>query len=310
LVGDIDSSDLKAVESINLDEPSQIYAVAEEFADFIGVKNMNFINLLTNLWDNLDQYEHPKIHSKSILVVKPTVNLLAGTTPVSLVDTVPPEAIGQGFTSRFIIVYSSGTGEMVTWPDLPDKGLTDRLVARVKAIASKVKGKAFISEDAKEVFDKIYKSFKGVDDPRFQFYNGRRQTHLIKLSMILAAMNLRTEIQRQDCIRANTILDSVEQHMPRGIGELGRGRHAEVINTLMSVCTKDFLDFKQLYRKLSHDLDKQSDLNQIIRNLMDAGKLQQVDYRGKKVFKPVFQVETRWAPELVEPEYLTKEERG
>lgn len=305
----VDNFSIEELENINLNEPSQLYIIAEEFADFMGVKNMNFINLLTNLWDNLDRYEHPKIHGSSVIIVKPTVNLFCGTNPVSLVDTVPPEAIGQGFTSRYIVIYSNGTGKLITWPDRPEKVKIDYLVEKLRRIQKNVKGPATILPETDILLNKIYHTYKGVDDSRFQFYNGRRFTHLLKLCLSLSAMRESTELTPTDAIRANTILDAAEQVMPRALGELGRSRFSEVSNNVLEVCHKENIGFRELWRRVAHDLDKEAELHQILKNLLTANKLQIVVIKGKQCFKRNLVEHDTWENGLIDLKYLTEEER-
>lgn len=300
---------LEELENINLNEPSQLYPVAEEFADFLGVKNMNFINLLTNLWDNLPEYEHPKIHGSSIHIVKPTVNLLCATNPVSLIDTVPPEAIGQGFTSRFVVIYSNGTGNLITWPDQPSTDKIEYLVDRLKRIKAVIQGPIKISAEADKILDKIYKTYKGIDDSRFQFYNGRRFTHLLKLCLIISAMRCSVELTADDAIKANTILDAAEQVMPRALGELGRSRFSEVSNNVLEICHKENVSFRELWRRTAHDLDKEAELHQILKNLLTANKLQIITIKGKQCFKRNLVEQEVWEGGLINPDYLTAEER-
>ena len=74
---DADPSDsIEDIEMLAMDSPAESYIMSGEFTDFIGQGNMEFVTLLTNLWDNLDEYKQPKIQGKSVHVHKPTANLL------------------------------------------------------------------------------------------------------------------------------------------------------------------------------------------------------------------------------------------
>lgn len=304
----LDGLSTDELESINLTETSALYVLADEFADFIGLKNMNFINLLTKLWDNISQYEHPKIHGKSVTVIKPTVNILAGTTPQSLVDTIPPEAVGQGFTSRFIFVHSGGDTKKVTWPTSRDAGIHNDLVQRLVYMQNHIKGPASISPEARIILDKMYREFPPLQDGRFQHYNTRRQTLLLKLCLIVSAMRLDTTIKTQDAILANTILHSTEKQMPRALGELGRSRFSEISNAILELCHTKNLTFRDIWRAVSHDLDKESDLNQILRNLQGAGKIQSIKMGSRMVWKRHFAESEAWDDSLLDESALREEE--
>ena len=114
------------LESLVLDSPSEVYAFAEEFTDLVGQGGMEFMTMLTKLWDNMAKYEHPKIHGKSIVVEKPTVNIFGGNTPQGLALAIPPEALGNGFLSRMIFIYAEPTGHKITFPEPIDLDLKHR----------------------------------------------------------------------------------------------------------------------------------------------------------------------------------------
>src|SRR5690606_7259138 len=87
------SFDMKAA----LDKPfvplagQEVYINCDEFVDFIGQNNINFINLLTTLWDNLPEYQERLKNSKSVHIKEPVVNILGGITPTSFAAAMPPE---------------------------------------------------------------------------------------------------------------------------------------------------------------------------------------------------------------------------
>lgn len=308
LLGEDTYETLEDIENINLDEPSELFVLADEFADFIGLRNMSFINTLTKMWDCPPKYEHPKIHGKSVFVTKPTVNIFAATTPQSLLDTVPPEAIGQGFTSRFIFVFARSNGEKVTWPSTLVDNMHKDLVEKLFHIRKDLKGAAAISTEAKKILDRMYKEFTPVDDPRFQYYNTRRFTHLLKLCLVMSAMRHSTEINTFDAIQANTILYATEKKMPLALGELGRGRFSEVTNTILELIQKKNLSFREIWKHVAHDLDKEADLSLIMRNLMSAGKIQNITIANKICFKRNMSPEAQWDSGLLDEDFLTEEE--
>src|SRR3990167_2294095 len=100
---DLENVDL---ESLVLDSPSEVFIANGEFLDFIGQGDMGFLTALTNLWDNLPFYEHPKLHGKSVYIHKPTVNILGGATVKGLGMAIPPEALGTGILSRLLLIHS------------------------------------------------------------------------------------------------------------------------------------------------------------------------------------------------------------
>lgn len=309
LTVELDSIDsIEAIELINLDETSDLYTLADEFVDFIGLNNMNFINLLTKLWDNLDEYKHPKIHGSSVVVVKPTVNLFVATTPQGLTDALPPEAIGAGFTSRFIFVHAERLDDRITWPAKPVESLRVRLVDQLRYIRSHIKGAASITPECNEALDRMYKEFVDLDDYRFKHYSTRRFTHLLKLTMIFAAMRGSCSLSRDDAIKANTLLFYTERQMPRALGELGRAALSEVANNVLNIVASNPMGFRKLWKQVASDLNRESDLLMIMKNLISADKIQLIGKGSEQKYARKF-VETKsWAEDLIDPTFLTLEE--
>jgi hypothetical protein len=103
------------LETLVSDSPTECFVIAEEFNDFIGQGDTLFITRLTKLWDNLDEFRHPKLHGKSVYVYKPTVSILGANTQQNFSLAIPPEAIGNGFCSRFLFIHAEPTGKFITF---------------------------------------------------------------------------------------------------------------------------------------------------------------------------------------------------
>lgn len=302
-----------SLETLSLDTPSEIYAMMGEFTDFIGSGKIDFITLLTNLWDNLPQYEHPKLHGKSISVFKPTVNILGGITPSGINTHIPIEIIAEGGLSRFILVGADGTGKRITFPDHIDDSVVTEFAKLLKQIKGEIHGAISITPEARAHLDRIYKEFIPLDDYRFAHYSTRRFTHLIKLCMVFAAMGLRMEINTEDCINANTLLHYTELKMPKALGEFGKAKNADVTNGIMGLLRKAVAPITQreLWKHVCRDLSKQSDLIDIMNSLKSAGRITVVATRDNRMgYLPLNIVLERWKPELLNDSFLTLEERA
>jgi hypothetical protein len=225
--GKKDNSDIDLdLETLVSDAPTECYVMAEEFNDFIGQGDLPFVTRLTKLWDCPAEFRHPKLHGKSVYVYKPTVNILGANTQQNFSMAIPPEAIGNGFCSRFLFIHSEPTGKFITFPDEDNKELRDALVERLKKIRASCNGPMRIDPDAKPIFDRIYKEFKPIDDHRFTHYSTRRFTHILKLCIIIASANLRKVITSADAVNANTVLHAAERRMPKALGEFGKARNS------------------------------------------------------------------------------------
>lgn len=293
-----------------MDAPSELFVVAEEFTDFVGQGGMEFMTMLTKLWDNLDEYTHPKIHGKSIVVEKPTVNIIGGNTVQGLALAIPPEALGNGFMSRMIMVYAEPTGKKITFPKPVSESLRESLVEHLKKIRYEMKGEISYHPKALKVFDRMYKEFRDVDDSRFKHYSTRRFTHLLKLAMIMAVSELRLEITEVDALNANTLLHYTELRMPKALGEFGKSKYSDVSNTIMDILSHSTkpVTMNSLWKSIAKDLSKITELGDVMKNLMHAGKVQVITVAGIQGYMPLHAEVDTWDTSLLNNNFLTNEE--
>lgn len=304
----LDAADL---EMLTLDEPAEVYVVAEEFTDFVGNNNMEFITMLTKLWDNPPEYKNPKIHGTSAVVEEPTVNIIGGNTVQGFALAFPAEALGNGFLSRLIFVHGDTSGRKVTFPEVPDPLVVEELALHLKELKDRVKGEFTMGPVVKALCERMYKEYAEIDDVRFKHYGSRRFTHLLKLSMILAAADLSMVIESAHVLRANTMLAFAERQMPKALGEFGKSKYSDVSNQILDHLNKSHkpVNINALWKVVAKDLTKLSELGDIIKNLIGADKIQQVNIAGVQGFLPKHTEGAEWAPELITPEWLTDEER-
>ncbi len=304
----LDAADL---EMLTLDEPAEVFVVAEEFTDFVGNNNMEFITMLTKLWDCPSEYINPKIHGASVKIEEPTVNILGGNTVQGFALAFPAEALGNGFLSRLLFIHGDTTGRKVTFPAVPDPLLVAFLANHLKEIKARVKGEFIMGEEVKALCTRMYEEYVDIDDIRFKHYGSRRFTHLLKLSMIIAAADLSMEIKVKHLMRANTMLATAEHHMPKALGEFGKSKYSDVSNQILDHLSKSIkpVNINALWKVVAKDLTKMSELGDIIKNLIGAEKIQTVNVGGVQGFLPKHNLGAEWAEDLLEPTWLTSEER-
>lgn len=263
-------------------DPREVFIAADEFNDFVGAGNMEFLSLLGTLWD-WDKPEKPYSqrlkHSRSVSIYQPTVSILGGNTHAGFSAAFPPQAIGQGFLSRLLLIYSEESGKKITFPTVPSEDRKLRLSRQLEKIRSSVTGEATYSARAKEMLDVIYRTFSPLSDMRFRHYSTRRLTHLLKLCLVLSAMRCSTVIEAEDVLFASSILSYAEHRMPSALGEFGKARNADIaskITALLST-TRRPLDSTEIWRQVSSDLEKPEDLTKILQGLSTASRIQWIE---------------------------------
>lgn len=266
-------------------QPREVFIVAPEFNTFMPRGDLDFLSDLGELWDWNDEKSFWKFrlkNSKQVHIYQPTISILGGNTHDGFQQMFPVESIGTGFMSRLILVYSDPSGKKITFPPIPSAVLRAELVKTFSEIKEKVTGAATVSPEAKNALDLIYRTWHDLEDMRFKHYSTRRFTHLLKLCLICAASRVSTQLSVGDVLLANTLLTYTESAMPKALGEFGKSRNSEAANKLMQALyeTKKPLKFNQLWKIVSNDLTKMSELAELLNNLQQAEKIQNVKNEG------------------------------
>lgn len=293
-----------------LDAPSEVLIANGEFLDFISQGNMDFLTALTNLWDNLSTYEHPKLHGKSVFIHKPTVNILGGATVKGLGMAIPPEALGTGILSRLIMIHSEPTDNKITFPAPVPEGAETEIVETLKRIRFEQKGSISRTKEAENLLDSMYKTCPGMEDGRFSDYGSRRFIHLLKLTMLITVSRNSIVMEAEDCLKANTILHAAELKMPKALGEFGKSKFSDVSNSIMEVLNRAHKPVSQteLWKVVAKDLSDVRDLATVMKNLLTSEKVQVITIAGKQGYMPRHKEARGWKKELLLLDYLTPEE--
>jgi hypothetical protein len=288
-------------------ETAEILVAADEFNNFIGNGNIEFLSLLGELWDYNGIFKNRVKNSKSIEIRDPTVTILSGNTPTGFALAFPADSIGQGIFSRLILVHGEPSGKRITFPEPPSPESTKVMLDYLVEIRSVCYGSLHISPEAKKLLDAIYKSFKGMPDVRFDSYANRRFTHLVKLCTIVAASRISTILSEDDVIYANTILSHAEHTMPQALGSFGKGKHSDVAHKILQILGSSYevTPLRDLWKHVHTDLERMTELADILRNLVAADKIVQTNI-GFLLKRAVIE---EASGDYVDYGFLTEEER-
>lgn len=275
-------------------KPAQGWIIAKEWNSFFGMNNVEFYDLLTELWDWEGPYRKRLKNSTHIKISDPTINVLGGNTTIGIAQAFPIEIIGKGFFSRLFLVYSEATNIRITRLPRVNAELYEKVKQKLLAIR-KFSGEIKINETVWGAIDEVYQGWKKLEDSRFESYSSRRIIHLLKICMVVAVGYGRMEILIEDVIYANSILYFTEHSMPRALGEFGKARNSDVSAKILEIIIRAGRPVdvqKDIWPQVQRDLEREEMLGDLIRNLITAGKIAATGGAGSSKLFPVKQIIT------------------
>lgn len=148
----------------------------------------DFMSVLTDLYDGKGYGEKRRTKNLEIIIPRPQINFISGTTPGQLNGMLPEGAWDQGFLSRTFIIYS-GDRQLKEMFDIlgEETGEHEALGKDLKTL-SETYGPLTWEDEARELFHTWYLGGGPPipDHPKLISYCARRGVHLAKLCMIAA----------------------------------------------------------------------------------------------------------------------------
>lgn len=264
-----------------------------ELGTFLRPDDSSLMSFLTRMWDGQKElFQHSTLTSLSTTVENPWINVLGATTPAWLRANFPVSLIGEGFTSRVIFVYGDRKSQYIAYPSRHWKGedysaLQKALVEDLTEIAA-LSGEYTISPSAMDWGEDWYRRLQEerpahMANERFGGYIARKQTHLHKLGIVLAASRSnKLVVEQEDLALADQILTGVESDMLKvfeSIGVVDESRHLHEI--ISFVRAHKFLTTKELWGHCIN-LMKYQDFYAAVRAGCEAGLLVVATRGGEK----------------------------
>lgn len=219
------------VESIKTSPDSSIYITAEEFGDLIIKGGTEMYETLTSMFDG-----KKRITQKTMLrgiegAEKPTINMIAGTTPKWIARNMPEGLIGGGFASRVIWVYTDKLRHKKLWHDMTKVNMSMKLeaplVEDLKHIAQ-LEGPFSVPDEFKAISEQWYidleERYKGF---KYDGYIQRKHVMALKLSQIMhIAYSDDLTLTVEDFNNAVALLESSEANLDKAFQGIGKNEYA------------------------------------------------------------------------------------
>lgn len=261
---------------------SPITLVASELGNLINPQDRDMINLYINLWDGRKKFDKVTKVSGNDSIEAPWINMLGCTTPHWIADNMPAATVGGGFTSRCVFVYAEKKENRRAYPDefVPEGHDANRarLLHDLEHIAVNLTGEYKIGEDARvwgrEWYDKLWDTRPdNLEDDRLDGYLARKQTHMHKLAMILAASQ-RDElvIRREDLMLADQMLIATENDLEKVFSRIGRTENSLQVERLVSYVNKrGAVTYEDAYRMIHAHFPDFKDYEGVLTGVLRAG---------------------------------------
>lgn len=247
---------------------SAITCAIPELGTFLKMEDKALVDVLISMWDGqIESWGHKTKSSGNVDIRNPWLNMIGCTTPTWLAQNFPVAAIGGGLTSRMMFVYAEAKRHLVAYPDehVEESDYQDKrkkLVEDLTRIAS-LRGSYIISKDARDWgrtwYENLWRSRPtDMANDRYSPYIARKQTHMHKLAIVLAAARSdKLIIEKDDLVQAEKLLVSIEPHMLKVFEAVGQVDQAKHIATILSyVKAYKWIEINALYTLLMNNMTK------------------------------------------------------
>lgn len=273
-----DLSLLEPPSSTSTPDDHCLFVVAEELVSLIGHNNMEMIGFLSKMYDG-NKYDY-STSTKTMILNKPLLSLLAGTNPLSLASSVPIASINQGFMPRTIFVHADEKYKEVPILEPFNQTLQNDIHVHMEEIA-KLQGTFKLSPAAMATYKELYTFKPSIGDIRFASYIERRTQHLLKLSMAIAAMDLSMTIENNHVEFAHEMLWLAERNMHHALGFYDGSTLSKVKQDLLEWLrgANEGISFAECLQ-FAGALIRESEFSAVIQQLTTAGDINQYSVDG------------------------------
>lgn len=225
---------------------SALSIIISELGTFLRPDEDDYMSFLIDMWDGKEiPIERRTRMDGSTIIENTWLNMIAATTPSWLQANMPQTLADGGLASRIIFVYADQKRKLVPFPDemVGDHDyyrMQDLLIADLNRIAV-LKGAYTISPEAREWGRNWYSDLNTnrpvhLTHQRYGGYLARKQTHMMKIALVLAAARGDDLIiSPQHLQDANETLNMVEADMAKVFESIGLADSAQKLNTILSL---------------------------------------------------------------------------
>lgn len=256
---------------------------SSELGNLFNPQDREMVDLLITLWDGRKTFSKTTKMSGSETISNPWLNIIACTTPSWIAGNFPEYMVGGGFTSRCIFIYAEAKEKYVAYPSLQvptNMSESARMLVQDLERISLMSGSFRLLPSAVEWGNAWYKHHyenrpAALDDDRFGGYIARKQTHLHKLAMVLAAASSdELTLSAETLSAANVMVSDIELDMPQVFARIGKTEGALQADRLIShVRGRGAISYEEAFRFLHSHFPGQKDMEDILSGALKSGQV-------------------------------------
>lgn len=268
---------------------------SSEFGNLLDPQDRAMVDLYVSLWDGKQgSFKKETKTSGNDEVVNPWINMIACTTPAWIAGSFPEYMIGGGFTSRCIFVYAEEKHQLIANPgrSVP-KGLDklgDELVQDLGEI-SLLCGEYKLTDESFRWTEAWYERHNKnpnphLNDSRFGGYLARKQTHLYKTAIIIAASKGAGKwLEPEHFAVAEAMLNDLEPDMVKVFSKIGMSEDSvNMERLLMYIRRNGPIAWEVAYQHVHVNFPKLKNFEDIMAGLIRTRLIQMTQGADGKVF--------------------------
>lgn len=261
-------------------EMSCLTIAASELGTFLDPKNKDMVDMLVDLWDGRNVPWTRTTRGEGTKVIRnPWINIIGATTPAWLENNFPEYAIGGGFTSRTIFVFGDRKRRFSAYPSLEMNAEDDKLEAQLVhdlRIIAEFKGEYKLTKNAyawgTDWYQTHWEDAAKSNDARVAGYLARKQTHLHKVAMVLAAASSNEMyITEEHLNKADILITALEADMARVFERVSDSMQTKHVTTIVTILrTTEKITKQALWRSVMHSMSL-NDFELALNGISQAG---------------------------------------
>lgn len=278
-----------------------VTSVVSELGTFLKPHDDDMIDVLVDLWDGQlgPAWERKTKTSGQGSIENPWLNVIGCTTPGWMRRNFPEHLIHGGLTSRIIFVYADKKRQLVAFPsevvdadefEAEGKRLVEDLVQISELFGAYEKSKEAIVWGT-DWYKALWASRPAhMASDRYDGYISRKQTHVMKLAIVLAASS-RNElvITKEDMETANRFITALEDDMSKVFESIGVADSSRTVAELITyVRAYKKISSLQLWRLCISTMDKKA-YDDAIQAAVQANYIRIRNEAGTMIIRPVYE---------------------